>query len=257
MKPINVICFYWQGERWREEGMDYDKLEDVSFHNHQKRVGRNSHELVIQYINNLYAGISKWAIRPFNFICFTNDDLEVDEGIEIRPFEIASIKGVLPRMHMFSEAAGLFGSQVFCLDIDVVITGSLEDIMAYNGLFCVRQRWQRGQTHLVDGDIMSFTAGKETEDVFWKPFIKDIKAAEKLTEGRERFWIKEVAQEFAEFWHHVAPGQIVSYKHHVLRDGLQDARVVSCHGHPRPHKIEAKWRMENWKMKPELKLHLS
>ncbi len=249
MKPIKVICFYWQGERWQEEGVDYEKPQDVSFVKHLERSSPIDRELVCKYVNNLYDGVMKWAVHPFDFICFTNDDLEVDENIELRPFKLVTNKGVLPRMYMFSETAGLFGHQVLSLDIDVVITGPLRDIMNYSGLFCVRKRWQPGQTHLPDGDIMSFQAGIETQSMFWDAFIKDIKAVERSTGGRERFWIDQVLKNRKwDDWDDFALGQVSSYKIHVKRNGtLGNSRIVSCHGHPRPHEIKEQWRIKNWK----------
>ncbi len=248
MKPIKVVCFYWPGERWQEEGMDYEKPQDESFVRHLERSGPIDRKLVCKYVNNLYDGVMKWAAHPFEFICFTNEDLKVNENIELCPFKLVTKKGVLPRMHMFSKAAGLFGYQVLSLDIDVVITGPLNDIMNYNGLFCVRKRFQRGERHLPDGDIMSFQAGEETEDMFWNPFIANVQAVEESTQGRERFWITQVLEErHWDDWGGFTDEQICSYKFHIKNRGLGNARIVSCHGYPRPHEIKEQWRMDNWK----------
>lgn len=252
-KPIYIVCFYWEGDRWRENKKNFFPEEvtpDLSYQRHLRRVGPASIELVNLYINNLYKGFKKWATDPFEFICFCNDDndkLDVLSDIDVRPFPMISKLGVLPRLWVFSEEAGLFGHQVLCLDIDVIITGNLHDILSYDGLFAVRPRWQRREAHLPDGDIISFRAGKETEDIFWSPFIKDIKAAEEQVEGRERHWITERIGDRWTSWDQVAPGQVVSYKHHILRrEGIGNARIVSCHGFPRPHQITEEWRKENW-----------
>jgi len=247
---IYVVCFYWQGERWQEEGMQYDEVGDEKFTRHLEACAPLDRELVCKYIDNLYKGIEKWSVHPFKFICFTNDELEVNKNIELRSFEMVTKKGVLPRMWMFSEAAGLFGHQVLSLDIDVVITGPLKDIMNYSGLYCVRKRWNPRQMHLPDGDIMSFQAGEKTQSMFWDPLIKDIKAAEQSTGGRERFWIEQSLR--GKHWHDwddFAPGQVCSYKLHIKRTNqvLGNARIISCHGNPRPHEIKEKWRLENWK----------
>jgi hypothetical protein len=41
---------------------------------------------------------------------------------------------------------------------------------------------------------------------------------------------------------------VLSYKRHVRRKGLPaNARIVSCHGKPRPHEINERWAKENWR----------
>lgn len=44
----------------------------------------------------------------------------------------------------------------------------------------------------------------------------------------------------------IFPGQIVSYKGHVKKHGLGDARIVYFHGHEKPHEIEDEWVKQHW-----------
>lgn len=243
-----IICFYWQGDRWQDTPSD---VTDPSFQRHQKRVGSVSKELASQYVNNLYLGTTRWTKEPFQFICFTNEDLHLMNGIERRPFKPVTSKGVLPRMYMFSKEAGLFGSQVLSLDIDLIITGSLDDLLRYDGLFCTRKSWTRGEETLLDGDIMSFKACEESENIFWNPIVADPVLADALSGGgRERFWVRQVMNEgSADTWDRICPGQVVSYKHHVMKENRvpDAARIISCHGYPRPHQIMQSWREQYWK----------
>lgn len=246
-----VVCFYWEGERWQEKVTDYRKVtEDVSFQRHLRRVGPADRRLVALYVNNLYWGVRKWYNPPFKFVCFTNVELDVVPEVELRPFRMVTKRGVMPRMYMFSEEAGLFGHQVLSLDIDVVITGPLDDILGYEGLYCTRQSWQKGpEWGLLDGDIMSFRAGPENEQRFWKPLVSDVAEAERISQGRERVWVRHVTGGKADMWTTVTPSQIVSLKHHVRkRQELpsENIRIVSFHGYPRPHQFSAPWRKENW-----------
>lgn len=232
---MKVISFYWEGERWqtrqRITGVDsYDK--------NNKRVGLVDLPLVSSYVNNLYRGVKKHSDREFEFICFTNEKLNLDKDIIVRQFPIVTDKGVLPRIYMFSEESGLWGHQVLCFDLDVVIVGSLEALMKYKGLFCARSKFKPGEEYKLDGDIMSFRAGPEAEARFWLPFINNIDRAVRMTQGRERYWVRHVAGDIADRWDKVAPGAVVSYKRHVMKNGIpQGASVVSCHGYPRPHQI--------------------
>ena len=249
-KPMAVICFYWQGDRWREIG-DVSITKDGHFNYHQEhlnRAGDLSPDMPAKYVNNLYRGVKRFAKEPFDFICFTNQPLQLDKEIEIRPFTAPSLLGVLPRLYMFSEESGLFGRQVLALDIDIVIVGSLKDIMDYQGPFCARSKFKPGMQHLLDGDVISFRAGPENTERLWKAFIENRQQAEGMTKGRERFWYRHVVGDNAERWDIYAPGQIVSYKRHVvrLRRLPANARIVSCHGVPRPHEIKMAWRKKYW-----------
>lgn len=243
-----VICFYWQGDRWQQQGYREEPGRVNPLAHHMRRVGQIPDWLPAAYVNNLYRGVCRFADRPFRFICFTNETLTLDGGIEVRRFPLVSRDGVLPRLYMFSREAGLFGSQVLCLDVDVVVVGSLQRVMAYDGLFCARSKFKPGEMHKLDGDVMSFCAGEETEEIFWKPFVADVQAAEQLTQGRERYWVRHVAGDVADRWDKIVPGAVVSYKWHVRERGRppHNASVVSCHGVPRPHEIKDNWIKQYW-----------
>lgn len=242
-----VICFYWEGERWHSNP-NMSESADPSFRRMLQRAGSVDLDMASQYVNNLFRGVSRFANRPFKFICFTNEDLQVDKSIELRGFPLHTDRGVLPRVYMFSKEAGLENRQVLCIDLDVVVVGDLSPLMNYEGLFCARSKFKPGEEWKLDGDVMSFRAGEEAEKLFWKPFIEDVDAAVKLTNGRERYWMRHVADDFADRWEKVAPGSVLSYKRHIVnRPVPKNAALISCHGTPRPHQIKANWVKENWK----------
>jgi len=226
---LNVVAFYWQGDRWRNDGLE------------------------VEYINRLFRAVRRNLLRPHGSILFTNERLSgLEPGIEVRPFRMVFKQGVLPRLYMFSREAGLWGSQVLCLDLDVVVVGSLEDLASYSGLFCARSKFAPHKKHLLDGDIISFRACHKTESMFWQPAIIDPARVIRLTGGRERYWFRMVVGKTGgDRWDKVAPGQVVSYKRHVLpRGGVlpSGARVVSCHGKPRPHELtRLPWVKEHWR----------
>lgn len=235
-----VICFYWQGDRWQQQGYQQPEGHVNLQQKTLRRWGKMDNSLPAEYINNLYKGVKKYASKDFKFICFTNELLDnINPEIEIRSFPMVTLDGVLPRLYMFSHEAGLFGEQVLCLDLDVVVIGNLEKIMNYSGMFCTRRKFKPGEEHKLDGDIMSFKACRENEERFWVPFVDDVEKAVKLTQGRERYWVRKVAGDIAETWDDIAPGSVVSYKwHYQKRRITKDTAIVSCHGYPRPHQIK-------------------
>jgi len=252
-----IICFYWQGDRWQ-----YPEYKNPKGHvnkqlYHLERIGTVTKDLATKYIQNLYNGCKKYADREFKFVCFTNEKLgKLTSEIELRPINMVTIDGVLPRMYMFSKESGLFGHQILCLDLDILITGTLKPLLDYHGMFCTRQNFisrkkmDFEEGFKLDGDIMGFYAGEENERLFWKSFIKDIKHAEELTQGRERYWVREVTGDIADVWDEFCPDRIVSFKHHARyhRHKLpKSMSIVSCHGKPRPHQIRNSWIKLYWK----------
>lgn len=236
MEPMYVICFYWEGDRW-SSNLSTNSIYAPGVIN---RLGTVDIGLASSYVNNLYRGVKNNATRDFKFVCFTNEELELDKGIESRNFPMHTGFGVLPRLWMFSQEAGFNGSQVLCLDLDVIIVGKLNTLMSYDGKFCARAKFMPGQEWKLDGDIMSFRAGPWIEERVWKPFISDIDAAVDFTKGRERYWIRHTLGDVAEKWQDISPKSILSYKRHVLRGSriFAGTEVVSCHGYPRPHQVK-------------------
>lgn len=219
---ITVVTFFWVGDRWIKDGNSLD------------------------YINRLYRGVKRNLSHLKGFVLFSNEKgLSLDNGIEQRRFEMPSKKGVLPRMWMYSKDAQLSG-QILSLDLDLVIVGSLDNMSTYRGDFIVRSKFAPNQQHKADGDIIGFRA--EANFDIWEKFTSNIKYAENITGGRERWWLREV-RDCKDRWQNLFPGEILSYKRHVRNKGgdlPMGARIISCHGHPRPHEINERWRKENW-----------
>lgn len=248
MKKLQVICFYWVGERWQTK-INIDTSLDPQYRRLLMKTGEVELGLASKYVNNLFAGVTKFASEEFDFICFTNEKLQdLHPEIEIRPFPMITSRGVLPRMYMFSKESGLHGHQVLCLDLDVVVVGDMKPLMDYRGVFCARSKFKIGEEDKLDGDIMSFAAGPDNTARFWESFIADVDHNVVMTMGRERYWVRYVANDIAQRWQNLAPGAVLSYKRHIWRKGwLPDkAVIVSCHGYPRPHQISEKWIEKYW-----------
>jgi hypothetical protein len=43
------------------------------------------------------------------------------------------------------------------------------------------------------------------------------------------------------------PGQVVSYKGHVKKNGLDNARIVYFHGNEKPHELDVEWIAQHWR----------
>lgn len=56
-------------------------------------------------------------------------------------------------------------------------------------------------------------------------------------------WLRKQEHRFID---DLFPGQVVSYKGHVKKNGIGDARIVYFHGAEKPHELDLPWIKENW-----------
>jgi len=222
-KPVNIVCFYWNGT-------DRPGWDDVN--------------LGFDYILKLYNGFKRNTTVPFKFHCLTPDVYYEHKDIAFHKLESPSWMGCLPKYSMFNPAYG-FEGRVFACDLDVVITGNMDDILSYKGKFSTRRTFH-GKPES-GGDMISFKGG--TYQWIWKTFVDNTSGMENFTKGRER-WVYRYHPKMKKFpfLQDLFPGQILSYKNNVNggRGVTESTRIVSCHGNPRPHKINEPWVKEHW-----------
>jgi hypothetical protein len=101
------------------------------------------------YANKLYGMVKRNTNRPLRFVCFTDDVSGLRDEIETHP--IPDINIPMPwfgsgwrKVVLFgSELADLAGQDVLFFDLDMVITGSIDDFFDYQPEqnFVVIQNW--------------------------------------------------------------------------------------------------------------------
>jgi len=204
-----------------------------------------------EYVARLQRGVERNLSVPHRFVCFADDVERVPEGIEARPLNAPSWKGCLPKLYVYTPEAGLEG-RVLLLDLDNVITGSLDKMAAYRGPLAVRA-WFGGypRQRVADGDMIGFEAGSETANKIWREFAANPRDTEKWTGGRERYYLREFNPEL---WQDVLGVQsILSYKRHLKDKRPPDETcIVSFHdgskdgNTQRPHQVDRDWLKEVW-----------
>jgi len=227
MNPVNVVCFYWLGTK--DSGW-----EDLS--------------LAERYINNLYFSVKKNTTIPFKFTCFVQDGLVIpnlDPNINVHYFTAPVWKGRLPKLFAFSKEAQLEG-RVVILDLDLLITGNMDNIFSYTGRFMTRS--EPRENNISGGDIVFFEANTFP---FWENFKKDTVNIINQTKGNERYFYRQAFRTKMDFLQMVYPNTFLSYKSHIRRNiAITDkTRLVSCHGHPKPHELvdTVPWIKEYWR----------
>jgi hypothetical protein len=165
------------------------------------------------------------------FYCLTDDPLGLERDIIALPVS-PLCEGWWHKIYLFSWDHGI-ASRLLYMDIDMVVTGSLENFLAYDGDFATGSRFNRPDQ--INSTIMSIPAGYGHP--IWTTFVRYRSMVMRSFGGDSRF-IESVNGPKTKRWQDMFPGQLVSYKKHVLGGPLpQGARLVSFHGKPDPEDV--------------------
>ena len=205
----------------------------------------------LNYVNRLYRSVQRHLNIPHRFICFTDRaGIGFAPGIEILPLgkDEVDLRWNLTKMVAYKPDNGLTG-RVLLFDLDVVITGCLDELAGYNGEFitCEAAYHKNG----IGGSLVGFEAGWGAKKL-WAPLMTKRRSFyESMTDGSERqyFGMKlRAAGHKIDFWQTLYPGQVLSYKVHCQGTTCapDNVRVVRFHGHPRPHEVKDNWVIKHW-----------
>ncbi len=89
------------------------------------------------YVNRLYAMVARNITPPFTLTCFTDDDTGFRDEVLSLPLPPLDVElptntlGKWPKARLWSERLGDLSGPVLFLDLDVVVTGSLDEFFTY------------------------------------------------------------------------------------------------------------------------------
>ncbi|MDH2328450.1 glycosyl transferase [Cereibacter sp. SYSU M97828] len=90
-----------------------------------------------RFINRLYAMVARNITPPFSFTCFCDNPDGIRPEVDCQPLpEIdyklpVTKKGIWPKSRLWGERLGTLEGPVLFMDLDLVITGSLDDFFTY------------------------------------------------------------------------------------------------------------------------------
>lgn len=179
--------------------------------------------------------------------CITDDPDSLPEDIEPIAHDRA-YPGWWAKLQLFSpDMPWAEGDRVAYFDLDVAITGRLEDLVQHKGI--VKDWGWPG----FNSSVMVWDHGEHRK--IWTQFTPDRIAQPSTGElapllpkgqvnGGDQEWISEIAPEFPL----LPPEWCVSYRWQAADWPPADSKVVCFHGEPKPHEITEGWVPNIWKV---------
>jgi len=210
-----------------------------------------------EYVNRLYHGVRRHLTRPFRFVCLTDNDCGIDPEVETRPlpstpfdesaFDSRRGGETWRKVGLFQPGLAGLESDTLFLDLDVVITGSLDAFFTFEpGRFCVihdwlekRRGWMPGRDGRV-GNTSVFRFNPQRHGDVYRRFELD--QAGVLDRFRiEQQYVSAAVGDDLRFW---PDAWVRSFKRHcraafpvnLVRRPQEpaDMRILAFHGYPLP-----------------------
>ena len=194
-----------------------------------------------EYVNRLAAMVRRNVSQPTRFICFTDNIAGVDAGIELHPLPEINIPERVAwtpwrKLSVWQHPLAELSGDVLFLDLDLVITGSLDDFFDHEpGAYIAIDNWTQPGQGVGNTSAFRFPAGRYTR--IFDDFVADPEAI--LGKWRiEQQYISDTIPEMI-FW---PPAWCVSFKHTLMprwpmnyfkvAELSCDARIVAFTGKP-------------------------
>lgn len=196
----------------------------------------------VEYVEKLRNSVARSLTIPHDFVCITN--LDVPDGvIKVEPPLPQTTGGWWQKVGLFTPGLFDYSQRVMFLDLDVVITGSLDNIASVQEPFCMIENYGPNKRHAAhNSSCLVWTPSKQTENIYTK-FSDDVM---KELHG-DQCWIWRVRRN--EIWDY-PKSWVVSYKyekHPQWKHANKDTAIVVFHGDPKPHQVRDAGIVQHWR----------
>lgn len=211
-----------------------------------------------EFANRLHSMVRRHLAGDLRFVCFTDDRTGLDPGIEAQPLPPIDLPERVAwtpwrKISLWQYPLGDLEGEVLFLDLDIVVTGPLDDLFAFQpGAYCVIRNWTQARQRIGNTSVFRFPVGRHTH--IFERVAADPEAV--LARYRIEQQYISAAIEAQAFW--PAPW-VVSFKHtclpawplnFVVPPRLPgDARIVVFSGRPDPdealagqYPVKAEWK---------------
>ncbi|MFW5681158.1 MAG: hypothetical protein ACOC3D_12895 [Pseudomonadota bacterium] len=202
-------------------------------------------------VNVLRAMVARHLRLPHRFVCLTERPEGIDPAVEIRPLPEMRLpknpdaNGGWRKIGVLSRAYADLPGPILFLDLDVVVTGSLDVFFEHPGRFCIIENWTTPFQRIGNSSVFRFEPGREAYVL--DAFEADPDAAIASVDN-EQIYVSRHVEELV-WW---PKAWVRSYKFHCLRPGPlarflpprlpRGCRIVAFHGKPKPDEaIAGSW----------------
>lgn len=199
-----------------------------------------------EYVNRLYAMARRHTTGDIRFVCFTDDGSGIVPDVEIQPLPdfpgVPDHLAVKPwrKLSLWQKKLANMQGDALFLDLDVIITGSLDEFFTYEpGKFCVIHNWTQPTQKVGNTSVFRFPIGKyphiyddfvaNPEGIYQKYRIEQQYISGELPVGAQVFWPGSWCRSFKEEL--LPPLPLRWWQTPQLP---ADARIVVFHGKPDP-----------------------
>lgn len=204
----------------------------------------------VEYVNVLHDMVRRNLPEGFpgTFEVFVDEvSAGYHPGIYQRLITDENLVGWWNKLYLFSDHLFEDGDRVLYLDLDVLITGRLDDLVAFDGDFGILRDFYKPMT--INSSVMSWRVGRG-EEYLYESFVEaNYPGPAHDANAGDQDWIAERIVEhglYFDLLNDVHPGQIVSFKL-SRRQPPAKASIVVMHGEPKPHQV-GDWVAAVWKV---------
>lgn len=178
------------------------------------------------WVTKLYNGFARNLTTPWRFVLFTDRQRDLP----------AEIQQEMMKTQEPSYAACIepyrFGVPMILVGLDTVVVGPVDHLVDY----CLSEKIialprDPNRPERACNGVALIPAGQQHVYRNWHG-------------ENDMDWMRKQEHVFID---DLFPGQVLSYKCHVKKNGLGDARIVYFHGYEKPHEVEAPWIAQNWR----------
>lgn len=141
----------------------------------------------VEYVNRLYSMVARHLQQPFRFYCMTENTTGICAEVNTLPLPDLGLQGWWYKLYLFNkDFFGLTGRVLF-LDLDVVITGSIDSLLAYSpDQFCIAPDEKPVN---YNSSVMSFELG--SMPYVWESFWHQKEKIMQIMHG-DQDWIQHI-----------------------------------------------------------------